>query len=365
MNTPSQPFDSVEEAIAAIARGEMVIVTDDENRENEGDLVMAACKVTPQAINTMIREGRGLICVPMLPAQLLNLGIQPMVVNNRESMKTDFSVSVDAAHGITTGISAFDRASTIALLADPETGPEQLVQPGHVFPLRARPGGVLQRAGHTEAAVDLASLAGLAPVGVICEILNEDGTMARLPQLAEFKQKHGLKLVSIASLIQYRLQRETLVECQREETLHTPWGDFQMKVFRDVLEGRFHYALIRGSLNTDTTLVRVHSQDLPRDLFGGDQVQADRSLAVAMARIAKEGGVLLYMSQPNDGMMSPVVNAPQESGGMSPAFRAYGTGAQILSALGLKKIRLLSSHPRKVVGLDGYGLEIVGQVPMR
>jgi 3,4-dihydroxy 2-butanone 4-phosphate synthase/GTP cyclohydrolase II len=359
----SDVFDPIEDAIAAIARGEMVIVTDDENRENEGDLVMAACKVTPQSINTMIREGRGLICVPMLPHQLLNLGIQPMVVNNRESMKTDFSVSVDAAHGITTGISAFDRASTIALLADPETRPEQLVQPGHVFPLRARPGGVLQRAGHTEAAVDLASLAGLAPVGVICEILNEDGTMARLPELTEFKKKHGLKLVSIASLIQYRLTRETLVESVHEELLNTQWGTFQMKVFRDVLENRCHYALIRGKLSENTTLVRVHSQDLPRDLFGGKQINTDRSLSLALEKIAQEGGVFLYMTQPDDGWMSSD-SAHAQEGGMSPAFRAYGTGAQILSALGLKKIRLLTSHPRKVVGLDGYGLEIVGQVPM-
>lgn len=361
----SEPFDPIEDAIAAIARGEMVIVTDDENRENEGDLVMAAAKVTPQAVNTMIKDGRGLICVPMLNAQLVNLGIQPMVVHNRESMKTDFSVSVDAATGITTGISAFDRARTIALLADPETRPDELVQPGHVFPLRARQGGVLQRAGHTEAAVDLASLAGLAPVGVICEILNEDGTMARLSELARFKERLGIKLVSIASLIEYRLQRETLVEKMREETIPTDWGDFRMVVYRDVLEGNLHYALVKGNIDKQDVLVRVHSQDLPRDVFGSAGYQADRSVGAALQRIAQEGkGVLLYMSQDHDGLTDMPIPTRDQSSGISPTFRSYGTGAQILSALGLERIRLLTSHPRKVVGLDGYGLEIVEQIPL-
>lgn len=364
-NSTSFPFDPIEEAITAIARGDMVIVTDDENRENEGDLIMAAAKVTPQAVNTMIREGRGLICVPMLHSQLVNLGIQPMVVHNRESMKTDFSVSVDAAAGITTGISAFDRARTIALLADPETRPDELVQPGHVFPLRARQGGVLQRAGHTEAAVDMASLAGLSPVGVICEILNEDGTMARLPELTRFKERLGIKLVSIASLIEYRLRRETLVERMREEVVPTAWGEFRMIVFRDVLEGSLHYALVKGEFGDEDVLVRVHSQDLPRDVFGSAREQADRSVPAALERISREGkGVLLYMSQDNDGLMDMPVPSRESLPGISPAFRSYGTGAQILSALGLKRIRLLTSHPRKVVGLDGYGLEITEQIPM-
>lgn len=364
-----QHFDSVEEAIQAIAEGKVIIVTDDETRENEGDLVMAASKATTETINMMIRHAGGLICVPTTSHQLKRLGIGQMVQENRESHKTAFTVSVDAAEGITTGISAYDRAHTIRLLADPETHPEQLIQPGHIFPLRARPGGVLERAGHTEAAVDLTALAGLHPSAAICEILNEDGSMARLPQLVEFKKRHGLVMISIAALIEYRHRREPLVEKVGSRPFPSDFGQFELHVFRSKLDGREHLALTMGRLDGAPTLVRVHSENLLSDLFRGTGLGGYESLNAALRQVAQaKHGVVLYMQRgltlgaavgPDAGKPGALPKPPPMS------FRDYGIGAQVLVALGLKKIRLLSGTSRKVVGLDGYGLEIVEHVSLQ
>jgi len=362
--TVHAPFDSVESAIQDIADGKMIIVTDDENRENEGDLVMAASKATPEAVNMMIRHARGLICAPTTGAQLRRLGINPMVQENRESHKTAFTVSVDAAEGITTGISAYDRARTISILADPAAKPEALVQPGHIFPLRARDGGVLERAGHTEAAVDLASLAGLHPSAVICEILNDDGSMARLPELVAFKEKFGLKLLSIASLIEYRHRRDQLVELVCTRPFASEFGDFTLHVFRNKLDGRHHLAFALGALGSEPTLVRVHSENLLSDVFRQTGTDSHRMLTGSLEAIARAGnGVVLYMEHAQGG--ADVIRRLEARHGDGPApmsFRDYGIGAQILVALGLRKIRLLSNSTRKVVGLDGYGLEIVEMV---
>jgi 3,4-dihydroxy 2-butanone 4-phosphate synthase/GTP cyclohydrolase II len=362
----SSPFDSVASAIADIAAGKLVIVTDDENRENEGDLVMAAAKATPETVNMMIRHGRGLICVPTTGAQLRRLGISQMVPENRESHKTAFTVSVDAATGITTGISAADRARSIALLANPATRPDELVQPGHIFPLQAKEGGVLERAGHTEAAVDLATLAGLPPTGVICEILNEDGAAARLPELVEFKRKFGLKLISIGALIEYRHQREQLVEAVCAKPFASEFGDFTLHVFRSRLDDRHHLAFAMGRLGAEPSLVRVHRENLLSDVFRAKGMDSHHSLTASLAAVARAGqGVVLYMEQADGGRDS--LQRLQLAPGDPPppmSFRDYGIGAQILVALGLRKIRLLSGSTRKVVGLDGYGLEIVEQVPL-
>ncbi|MGB0744119.1 MAG: 3,4-dihydroxy-2-butanone-4-phosphate synthase [Opitutales bacterium] len=362
----SQHFDTVESAIQDIAEGKTVIVTDDEARENEGDLVMAASKATPQAINQMILHARGLICVPMLAHQLKRLGINPMSADNKESHQTDFAVSVDAAEGITTGISAYDRAETIRILGNPDSEPDMLVQPGHVFPLRAKPGGVLQRAGHTEAAVDLAQLAGLHPSGVICEILNEDGSLARLPDLIEFKKKHGLKLINIADLIEYRHTRDKLVEHVLTRPFESEFGTFDLHIFRSILNDRQHIALSMGKLDEQPTLVRVQSENLLGDIFRSKSLSGYNSLQKSMERIAREAhGLLLYIEQPKGGIR--VIEGQEETslkdvGPMKMDFRDYGIGAQILVELGLRKIRLLSSTQRKVVGLDGYDLEIVEQI---
>lgn len=367
IQTNESPFDSVESAIAAIAAGELIVVVDDERRENEGDLIMAADKATPETVNRMIRDGRGLICVPMTGFQLERLGIHPMVQENRESHRTDFGVSVDATEGISTGISAYDRCRTIRLLAGPETQPHELVRPGHVFPLRARPGGVLQRAGHTEAAVDLAVLAGLNPCGVLCEILNEDGTMARLPELIEFKKRFGLKLISIADLIEYRFGREQLVERIARQPLTTEWGEFELHVFRNILDNRRHFAVTMGVLDEKPTLVRVHSENVLGDVFRAREIASRHSIERAMKRIADEGrGVLVYIEQPNSGLSMESTD-PKASGRVRAAsmnLRDYGVGAQILASLGLGEIRLLSSSSRNLVGLDGYGLKISEQVPL-
>ena len=362
-------FDSVPSAIEDIAAGKLVIVTDDESRENEGDLVMAASKATPQAINTMILHGRGLICVPTTAHQLKRLGIAQMVFENREAHNTDFSVSVDAAEGIGTGISAYDRTTTIRILADPEARPEMLVQPGHVFPLRARPGGVLERAGHTEAAVDLAALAGLHPSGVICEILSEDGSCARLSQLAEFKKKFGLKMISITDLITHRHKSEKLVEHIASEPFSCEYGKFDLHIFRNTLNKRQHIALSMGKLDEQPTLVRVQSQNLLSDVFQASKLYNHEALECALKKItAEKHGVLLYMSQPNAGIhYHPKRGKNKKAAVLSSSnmdFRDYGIGAQILAALGLKKIRLLSGRKRKVVALEGYDLEIVEQVPL-
>jgi len=356
----NEPFDTIEEVLADIAAGKLVIVTDDENRENEGDLVMAASKATPETINMMIRHARGLICVPTVEHQLRRLGISQMVPENRESQRTAFAVSVDAAEGISTGISAYDRAKTIAILADPQAKPEELVQPGHIFPLLARPGGVLQRAGHTEAAVDLASLAGLHPSGVICEILNEDGSMARLPELVELKKKFGLHMISIAQLIEFRHRRERLVELIAETPFKSTWGEFQLRVYRSLPDGRQHLAFTLGEPDELPTLVRVQRENLLGDLFHGSAFGSGESLASSFEAVAKAGrGVIVHVTQPFGGMQ-----ADQDGVRLgSMDARDYGIGAQILSHIGLRRIRLITNNPRKVVGLSGYGLEIVEQVP--
>ena len=359
-------FDSIESAIRDIAEGKLVIVTDDEDRENEGDLVMAASKVTPEAINMMALHARGLICVPMLGHQLRRLGISPMASENRESHQTDFAISVDAADGITTGISAYDRAETIRILADPNSQPDRLVQPGHVFPLRAKPGGVLQRAGHTEAAVDLAQLAGLHPSGIICEILNEDGTLARVPDLIDYKKKHGLKMISIADLIEYRHSRDRLVEHVLTSPFESEFGDFDLHIFRSILDNRQHFALTMGTLNKEPTLVRVQSENVLSDIFRARGLGGYHALTSSLEKIAAaKHGVLLYIEQAQSGVRIDSKNDPKKaktaiSGKMD--FRDYGIGAQILVELGLRKIRILSGTNRNVVGLDGYDLEIVEQI---
>lgn len=373
-------FDPVSDVIADIRKGRMVIVTDDADRENEGDLVIAASKATATNINFMATHARGLICAPVTEARAQQLGLQRMVAHNREMYKTDFTVSVDAAKGITTGISAKDRAITAKLLSSKDSTPNDLVQPGHIFPLQARLGGVLQRAGHTEAAVDLARLAGLDPSGVICEILNEDGTMARLPDLLKFKKKHGLKICSIEELIAYRRKQEKLVE--REQTIFMPtdYGDFDLHLYRSTLDNGHHLALVKGKISAKTpTIVRVHSECLTGDVFGSKRCDCGSQLHQALKQIEAAGsGVLVYMRQEGRGIgLGPKIHAYklQEQGfdtveaneklGFPGDLRDYGLGAQILCDLGVKKIRLLTNNPRKVVGLEGYDLEIVEQLPIR
>jgi 3,4-dihydroxy 2-butanone 4-phosphate synthase/GTP cyclohydrolase II len=359
---PNQtPFDTVEIAIQQIAAGGLVIVTDDEGRENEGDLIMAACKVTPENVNMMIRYCSGIVCVPTVEHQLKRFGLGPMVQQNREVQRTDFTASVDAAEGITTGISAYDRTQTIRILADPQGRPEQLVQPGHVFPLRARPGGVLERAGHTEAAVDLTVLAGLPPVGVLCELVNDDGTVQRLTQLEEFKHRFRLPMISIASLIEYRHRREKLVERVAERPFSSEYGEFTLHVFRSQVDGRHHLAFTMGRLDGSPTLVRVHTENLLSDVFHGKDMGSHRSLLSSLERIAQSGhGAIVYMEQ--NGRMQEALISLATPGATRTNLRDYGIGAQILTALGLRKIRLLQHSPRRVVGLEGYGLEIVEQV---
>jgi 3,4-dihydroxy 2-butanone 4-phosphate synthase/GTP cyclohydrolase II len=373
MNTAaSTPFDSVDSAIQEIAEGRLVIVTDDESRENEGDLIMAAAKVTPEKVNMMIRYGSGIVCVPTVEPQLRRLGLGPMVAQNRESKRTDFTVSVDAAEGITTGISASDRTQTIRILADPQARPEQLVQPGHVFPLRSRPGGVLERAGHTEAAVDLAVLAGLQPGGVLCELVNDDGTVQRTPELVEFKKKFGLKMISIAQLIEHRSKRDRLVELVCVRPFPSDFGEFTLHVFRGKLDGRHHLAFVMGRLGPEPTLVRVHGENLLSDIFRAKGMDSHHSLVASLEAVARaQHGVILYIERPDGGCEVLDRLEPKDGPAKGPPcapppanFRDYGTGAQILAALGLRKIRLLSSTARRVVGLDGYGLEIVEQVPV-
>ncbi len=368
------PFHSIDEIISDIADGKVVIITDDEDRENEGDLICAAECITPEIVNFMALHGRGLICTPILPDDAERLDLPPMVRHNTESLKTDFTVAVDAAAGITTGISAADRARTIEVLADPSATDKDLVRPGHIMPLRAREGGVLRRAGHTEAAVDLARLAGKRPAGVICEILNPDGTMARAPELLTFAEEHGLKIGTIESLIEYRRQRETLVEIVEQGGLETSYGPFQLRVYASTIhpEER-HLALVKGPLTPESpTLVRVHRESLLNDLFGDQKTGRHSALQEALRRLETEGnGVLLYMRQ--FGLENALLRQSRNiqelstkkdtSSPSDQSLRDYGIGAQILQDLGISKIRLLTNNSKRVVALDGYDLQIVERVP--
>jgi 3,4-dihydroxy 2-butanone 4-phosphate synthase/GTP cyclohydrolase II len=379
---PKAPeFDTIEDVIRDLRAGKMIIVTDDEDRENEGDLVMAAEKVTPTAVNFMATHARGLVCVPITEARADALGLESMARDNREAHKTAFTVAVDAAQGISTGISAGDRAKTIKVLVDPKATPAHLVQPGHVFPLRAKDGGVLRRAGHTEASVDLARLAGLQPAAVICEIMNPDGTMARLPQLLAFKKKHKLKIVSIAALIAYRRKSERLIVAEQVVKMPTQFGEFDLHLYRSLVDGTHHIALVKGKITPDrATLVRVHSECLTGDIFGSLRCDCGPQLHRALQKIERaRHGVLLYMRQHEGrGIGLPAkIHAYklQEEGldtveanlrlGFPAELRDYGVGAQILCDLGVRKMRFLTNNPKKVIGLEGYGLKIVEIVPIK
>lgn len=372
-------FCTIPEAVEEIREGRMVIIVDDEDRENEGDLAVAAEKVTTEQVNFMARHGRGLICMPMSAERLDDLEIPLMVEKNTSPYGTAFCVSIEARQGVSTGISAADRARTIRIAVDPATRPGDLTRPGHVFPLRAAPGGVLRRAGQTEAVVDLARLAGLAPAGVICEVMNEDGTMARVPQLAAFARRHGLRMITVADLIQYRMRNERLIRRVAAPNLPTPYGTFRLCAYRSDLEDKTHLALVLGEPRMDEpTLVRIHSECLTGDVFGSLRCDCGRQFDKAMELIAAEGkGILVYMRQEGRGIgLDNKLKAYElqdegkdtveanESLGFKPDLRDYGIAAQILSDLGVNQIRLMTNNPRKFIGLRGFGLEVVERVPI-
>ncbi len=373
-------FNTVEEAVEAIRNGEIIIVTDDPGRENEGDLVMAAEKSTPEAINFMAKYARGLICLPATKEKLDELKLGPMVQDSTALLSTAYTVSIDARDNITTGISAHDRAETILKLVSPDAKPEDFVRPGHIFPLRAVEGGVLRRAGHTEAAVDLARQAGLYPAGVICEIMNEDGTMARVPQLLKFAEQYGLKITTVSHLIEHRRRNDKLIRLVTSADCPTLYGDFQFNVYESILDKESHIALVKGDIaNGEPVLVRVHSQCLTGDVFGSLRCDCGEQIHHAMAMIEDAGkGVIVYMRQEGRGIgLTNKLRAYQlqdkegldtveanEKLGFPADLRDYGIGAQILVELGVKKMRLMTNNPRKVTGLAGYGLEVVERIPL-